>query len=114
MLYRVKHSNRSNINLTSLSSGSIVSDDDKIRIQLYIDIVEFGKLLAEKFNGYRGDSNYDALYKLVEEINTNILENINNPSNQTASNNATANVNLNNNSNMTGSFVLEENETNPV
>lgn len=54
------------------ASSSSVSDDDKIRIQLYIDIVELGRLCEERFNGYRGDSNYDALLKLVDEVRANM------------------------------------------
>ena len=53
------------------SSGAI-SDDDKIRLQLALDINEFGKQLEEKCNGYKGDSNYESLCKLVEEINQNL------------------------------------------
>jgi hypothetical protein len=45
-----------------------MSDDDKIRSQLLLDVVEFGRLLAEKFDGYRGESNYDSLRKLVEDV----------------------------------------------
>ena len=63
-----RQSNRSLANMTA--SGSM-SDDDKIRLQLYLDIVEFGRLLESKFDGYRGEANYDALYKLVEDINSN-------------------------------------------
>lgn len=77
-LQRVRHSNKSNANMGSSMTSSVVSDDDKIRIQLHIDIVEFGRLLAEKFNGYKGDSNYEALFKLVEEINVNVSNITNN------------------------------------
>ncbi|CAF0878878.1 unnamed protein product [Brachionus calyciflorus] len=64
-LQRVKQKNKSSANLNN-PIGS-VSDDDKIRIQLYLDIIEFGKLLDMNF-GYKGESNYDALLKLVEEF----------------------------------------------
>ncbi len=56
---------------SSASSGTI-SDDDKIRLQLALDINEFGKQLEEKCDGYKGDSNYESLCKLVEEINQNM------------------------------------------
>lgn len=54
------------------TSTPTISDDDKIRIQLYIDVVELGRLFSEKFNGYQGESNYEALFKLVESIQANI------------------------------------------
>merc|ERR1719468_1334900 len=53
---------------TSQSISVTMSDDDKIRQQLVLDITEFGKQLEEKFDGYKGESNYDSLFKLVEEI----------------------------------------------
>ncbi len=62
-----RQSNRSLANMTNQSNA--VSDDDKIRMQLYLDVVEFGRLLEEKFDGYRGETNYDALHRLVEDIN---------------------------------------------
>jgi hypothetical protein len=62
-----RQSNRSLANMTNQSNT--VSDDDKIRLQLYLDVVEFGRLLVEKFDGYRGETNYDALYRLVEDLN---------------------------------------------
>ena len=43
--------------------------DDKIRLQLFLDITDFGKQLEEKCNGYKGDSNYESLYK-VKQIQT--------------------------------------------
>ncbi len=45
-----------------------MSDDDKIRLQLHFDIVEFGKLLEQRFDGYNGETNFQSLFKLVEEI----------------------------------------------
>lgn len=54
------------------TSTPTISDDDKIRIQLYIDVVELGRLFNEKFNGYQGESNYEALFKLVESTQANI------------------------------------------
>jgi conserved oligomeric Golgi complex subunit 2 len=53
----------------STGSTLVMSDDDKIRLQLYLDIVEFGNQLNNHFN-YKGETNYEALYKLV---NTNLL-----------------------------------------
>lgn len=63
---------RKTANNQNASITPTVSDDDKIRIQLYIDVVELGKLFSEKFNGYQGESNYEALFKLVESIQANI------------------------------------------
>ena len=60
---------------TSQSTSVTVSDDDKIRQQLVLDITEFGKQLEEKFDGYKGESNYDSLFKLVEEINQGLNTN---------------------------------------
>lgn len=61
-------------NLSNLANQAVttqMSDDDKIRLQLYLDVVEFGNQLAERFDGYKGESNYEALFKLVDEINSN-------------------------------------------
>ena len=69
-----QNKNASSASLASMGTpaSSSMSDDDKIRLQLVLDITEFGKQLEEKFNGYKGDSNYESLYKLVEEINLTI------------------------------------------
>lgn len=69
MLQRVR---RTNVTSSTSAAANSVSDDDKIRIQLHLDVVEFGRLCAEKFNGYRGESNYDALLKLVEDARSNL------------------------------------------
>ena len=70
-LRRVRHDRSTASNLSSLGSGAntnvSMTDDDKIRLQLYIDVVEFGTQLSEKFDGYKGDSNYESLFKLVQE-----------------------------------------------
>ena len=68
-LRRVRHDRSTATNLSSLGSGgsASMSDDDKIRLQLYIDVVEFGNQLGEKFDSYKGDSNYESLLKLVQE-----------------------------------------------
>jgi hypothetical protein len=63
---------RKTANNQNTSITPTISDDDKIRTQLYIDVVELGRLFSEKFNGYQGESNYEALFKLVESIQANI------------------------------------------
>lgn len=65
MLQRVRRTNTAAAAATN--AANTISDDDKIRMQLHLDVVEFGRLCAEKFNGYKGESNYDALLKLVED-----------------------------------------------
>lgn len=49
----------------------IMSDDDKIRLQLYTDVVEFGSSLMEKFS-YQGEDNYNSLFKLVDSVKRQI------------------------------------------
>lgn len=71
-LKRLQRVRQNKSTATNLSTLSTVSDDDKIRHQLVLDITEFGKQLEAKFDGYKGDSNYDSLFKLVEEINQNM------------------------------------------
>ncbi|RNA19525.1 conserved oligomeric Golgi complex subunit 2 isoform X1 [Brachionus plicatilis] len=61
-LQRVKQKNKLS---NSLAHSNLVSDDDKIRIQIYLDIVKFGQLLESEF-GSKGESNYESLFKLVE------------------------------------------------
>lgn len=56
---------------TGTTTSNVMSDDDKIRFQLYIDVCEFGSSLLEKFS-YQGDENYAKLYKLVEEVKNKI------------------------------------------
>lgn len=73
-----KNASSASLATMSSSSSSAMSDDDKIRLQLVLDITEFGRQLEEKFNGYKGDSNYDSLYKLVEELNLSINTNTDN------------------------------------
>jgi hypothetical protein len=58
-----RQANRSQAN----TANQAMSDDDKIRLQLSLDVAEFGRLLAEKFDGYRGESNYDSLRKMVDD-----------------------------------------------
>jgi hypothetical protein len=53
------------------TDGSVMSDDDKIRLQLYADVVEFGASLMDKFS-YQGDEHYQALFKLVDEVRSQI------------------------------------------
>lgn len=57
------------------SSGSTpsatISDDDKVRLQLYIDVCEFGSVLEDKFK-YKGGDNYNTLFKLVDEVKSQI------------------------------------------
>lgn len=67
MLQRVRKTNTA---AAAANAANTISDDDKIRMQLHLDVVEFGRLCAEKFNGYKGESNYDALLKLVEDAAT--------------------------------------------
>ena len=62
ILQRVKQKNKST---NSLANSNIISDYDKIRFQIYLDIVEFGQLLESEF-GFKGESNYESLFKLVE------------------------------------------------
>lgn len=98
MLQRVRKTNLA-------TTANTVSDDDKIRIQLYLDVVEFGRLCAEKFNGYRGESNYDALLKLVEDARAN-QNNANNNINQSSSSSLLANAN----NNLIGSSSVQVND----
>lgn len=65
----------SSANSTQNSSGqtqsTTISDDDKVRLQLYIDVCEFGSVLEEKFK-YKGADNFNTLYKLVDEVKSQI------------------------------------------
>ena len=98
---------KSSANLSGSSTGSAsMSDDDKIRLQLKIDISEFGNQLAEKFDGYKGGSNYEELLKIVDEINKHFMDN------SKEANSFKNKLNLDaNNSNL---VVTEENETNII
>jgi len=69
-LHRVRQSKSTAANMSSMSTAAVVTDDDKIRLQLVLDITEFGSLLEQKFS-YKGESNYDSLYELVREIKKN-------------------------------------------
>lgn len=73
-LQRVRKSS-AQVSSSSSASNSAVSDDDKIRIQLYIDVVELEKLCAQRFKGYVSP-NYDGLFKLVQDIHANIISNL--------------------------------------
>lgn len=55
----------------SLSTNKTTSDDDKIRLQLYIDVSEFGSNLNERFS-YKGGNFYEMLFKLVDDIKKQI------------------------------------------
>ena len=69
-LHRVRQNKTSSANMANQVTGnSSISDDDKIRIQLGLDINEFGSKLEKNFNGYKGGCNFDSLYKIVEDIN---------------------------------------------
>ena len=71
-LQRIKQVKSTAANMSSMTSGnnsSAMSDDDKIRVQLFLDVEDLGNSLSEKFDGYKGGSNYEALFKLVEEAN---------------------------------------------
>lgn len=75
-LQRVTQRNKSANNSTNTN---LISDDDKIRYQIYLDIVEFGRLLDFEF-GFKGESNYDSLFKLVEQYATLKQDNLTNQS----------------------------------
>ena len=70
-LQRIKQSKSSSANMALSGIGnSAMSDDDKIRLQINLDVVEFGDLFADKFNGYKGGAHYEALFKLIEDANS--------------------------------------------
>jgi hypothetical protein len=71
-LQRVRKTNTSlaaNLSTVGGSSSAPMSDDDKIRLQLYLDVDEFGKQLVEKFDGYNGGVNYETLLSIVQLSN---------------------------------------------
>lgn len=58
---------------TLTTTSSSVSDDDKIRIQLYLDVCELGRMCEERFDGYNGGASYESLFKLVEEFRPSLI-----------------------------------------
>jgi hypothetical protein len=56
---------------TQGSQTTQLSDDDKIRLQLYLDVCELGKCLIDKF-AYDGGEHYSVLFKLVDDIKSQI------------------------------------------
>ena len=74
-LKRVRGDGKTDSNKNESSSAAsaiiVMSDDDKIRVQLYTDVVEFGSSLMEKFS-YQGDENYKNLFKLVDSVKSQI------------------------------------------
>lgn len=103
--------NRSNRSLASSQAANAMSDDDKIRLQLSLDILEFGRLLEEKFEGYKGETNYDSLYKLVEEINQTVNKKEENIMSTSMVLTETSNAPPIHESHSESNFVTEENET---
>jgi hypothetical protein len=99
-LQRVRQTNRSSANLTS---ANYMSDDDKIRLQLSLDINELRKQLEEKFDECKGDNNFDFLGKMVNEINNTLNK-------QQLSQNINQNENSGKETN-SNFLVIEENET---
>ncbi len=66
-LQRVRKTNASlAANLSSIGTSVAMSDDDKIRLQLYLDVEEFGKQLVDKFDGYKGGNNFETLLSVVQ------------------------------------------------
>ena len=96
-LQRVRQTNKSSANL----SVNSMSDDDKIRLQLSLDINELGKQLEEKFDGYKGDANFNLLMKIVEDINAFLNKQQQQQQSQHSSSNS---IDKN-------AFFIEENET---
>ena len=117
-LQRVRQTSKSVANMaghnrSASGGGSAVpmSDDDKIRLQLQIDITELGMLLADAFEGYKGGSNYELLVQIVDEINKTILASSSiNVATQKSLTPAAENSIHTSNSN-TNLVVMEENET---
>jgi hypothetical protein len=101
-LQRVRQTNRSSANLAS-SSANYMSDDDKIRLQLSLDIKELRKQLEEKFDGYKSDTSLNILNNLIDEINNTLSKQQQNQNlNQNENFDKAANSNF---------LVIEENET---
>ena len=61
----------SQTNLSQSQATTPMSDDDKVRLQLYIDVCEFGSILDERFK-YKGGENYESLFRLVDEVKKQI------------------------------------------
>ena len=113
-LQKVRQTSKSSANVAGhnrSSSGGVnvvnMSDDDKIRLQLSIDIIELGNILNLNFDGYKGGSNYDLLAQIVEEINKIIASSSLNQKNLSTPENTIHTSNSNSNF-----IVVEENETN--
>ena len=110
-LQRVRQTSKSVANMAghnrSASGGGNMSDDDKIRLQLQIDITELGIQLSDHFEGYKGGSNFESLVLIVEEINKSILMSTNPQKNLT-----TTDSSIHASSSNTNLIVMEENETN--
>jgi hypothetical protein len=53
------------------TSNVQLSDDDKIRLQLYLDVCEFGTSLMDKCS-YNGGEQYQLLFKLVNDVKCQI------------------------------------------
>ena len=114
-LQRVRQTSKSSANIaghnrSSSGGGSAInmSDDDKIRLQLSIDINELGNMLSSKFEGYKGGSNYELLMHIVEEINKTILLTSSNTQKSSTLTEAPPIHGSSSNSNL---IVMEENET---
>jgi hypothetical protein len=56
---------------TQSSQVAQLSDDDKIRLQLYLDVCEFGKSLMDKCS-YNGGEHYQLLFRLLDDIKSQI------------------------------------------
>ena len=69
-LQRVRQTSKSTANMSSMGAGGTlaISDDDKIRAQLCLDIDELGTRLAARFDNYRGGAHFEQLVKLVQEM----------------------------------------------
>jgi hypothetical protein len=113
-LQKVRQTSKSSANIAGhnrSSSGGLtaisMSDDDKIRLQLSIDIIELGNLLSSNFEGYKGGSNFELLTLIVEDINKTITSGNSNSQKSLTQTENTIHMS-DSNSNF---IVLEENET---
>ena len=95
-LQRVRQTNRSSNNLAA-TSANYMSDDDKIRLQLSLDIKELMRQIDENFGEYRKDSSFSSLENLIEEINITLNKQLSNQNSDKAIN--------------SNFLVIEENET---
>ncbi len=111
-LQKVRQTSKSSANIAghnrSSSGGVNMSDDDKIRLQLSIDIIELGNLLSSNFEGYKGGSNFELLTVIVEDINKTIASGNSTPQKSSLSHAENTIHMSESNSNF---IVLEENET---